>query len=84
MGIRVDAEPRPTAGVVRLRHGVVVPVAGRAAPLYDDLPFFRTVVDNLEMTLAKSSLEVARGYLELVPDAALRDDLFGEIEREQR
>ena len=50
--------------------------------LYDDLPFFRTVVDNLEMTLAKSSLEVARGYLELVPDAALRDDLFGEIERE--
>jgi phosphoenolpyruvate carboxylase len=50
--------------------------------LYDDLPFFRTVVDNLEMTLAKSSLEVARGYLELVPDAALRHDLFGEIERE--
>ena len=26
------------------------------------------------MTLAKSSLEVARGYLELVPDAELRDD----------
>jgi phosphoenolpyruvate carboxylase len=50
--------------------------------LYDDLPFFRTVVDNLEMTLAKSSLEVARGYLDLVPDAALRDDLFSEIERE--
>ena len=50
--------------------------------LYEELPFFRTVVDNLEMTLAKSSLEVARGYLELVPDAALRDELFGEIERE--
>jgi phosphoenolpyruvate carboxylase len=50
--------------------------------LYDDLPFFRTVVDNLEMTLAKSSLEVARGYLSLVPDAAVRDELFGEIERE--
>jgi phosphoenolpyruvate carboxylase len=50
--------------------------------LYDDLPFFRTVVDNLDMTLAKSSLDVARGYLELVSDAALRDELFGEIERE--
>jgi phosphoenolpyruvate carboxylase len=50
--------------------------------LYEELPFFRTVVDNLEMTLAKSSLEVARGYLELVPDRALRDAMFGEIERE--
>ena len=50
--------------------------------LYDELPFFRTVVDNLDMTLAKSSLDVARGYLELVSNAALRDELFGEIERE--
>jgi phosphoenolpyruvate carboxylase len=50
--------------------------------LYDELPFFRTVVDNLEMTLAKSSLEVARGYLELVPDVELRETMFGPIERE--
>jgi phosphoenolpyruvate carboxylase len=50
--------------------------------LYDEVPFFRTVVDNLEMTLAKSSLEVARGYLELVPDADLCDAMFGPIERE--
>jgi phosphoenolpyruvate carboxylase len=35
--------------------------------LHRELPFFRTLVDNLEMTLAKSSLEVAREYLELVP-----------------
>jgi phosphoenolpyruvate carboxylase len=48
--------------------------------LYEELPFFRTVVDNLEMTLAKSSLEVARGYLELVPEA-LRG-LFEPVERE--
>jgi phosphoenolpyruvate carboxylase len=39
--------------------------------LYDELPFFRSLVDNVEMTLAKSSLEVARGYLALVDDAAL-------------
>ena len=56
--------------------------ADESRRLYEELPFFRTVVDNLEMTLAKSSLEVARGYLELVPDAAFRDELFGEIERE--
>lgn len=50
--------------------------------LYEELPFFRTVVDNLEMTLAKSSLEVARGYLALVPDSDLRDAMFASIERE--
>ena len=50
--------------------------------LYDTLPFFRMIVDNLEMTLAKSSLEVARGYLELVADAGLGDAMFAPIERE--
>jgi phosphoenolpyruvate carboxylase len=34
--------------------------------LYGSLPFFRSLVDNLEMTLAKSRLEIAREYLELV------------------
>jgi phosphoenolpyruvate carboxylase len=38
--------------------------------LYDELPFFRSLVDNVEMALAKSSLEVARGYLALVEDDA--------------
>jgi len=50
--------------------------------LYDGVPFFRSLVDNLEMTLAKSSLEVARGYLSLVPDTELRERLFAEIARE--
>jgi phosphoenolpyruvate carboxylase len=35
--------------------------------LYRSFPFFRSLVENLEMTLAKSSLEIARGYLALVP-----------------
>ena len=42
--------------------------------LYERLPFFRAIVDNLEMTLAKSSLSIARGYLSLVSDpSAVRD-----------
>jgi phosphoenolpyruvate carboxylase len=36
--------------------------------LYREWPFFRSVVDNLEMTLAKSSLRIAEQYLALVPD----------------
>jgi phosphoenolpyruvate carboxylase len=36
--------------------------------LYRDWPFFRSLVENLEMTLAKSSLEIASAYLELVDD----------------
>jgi phosphoenolpyruvate carboxylase len=46
--------------------------------LYERLPFFRAVVDNLEMTLAKSSLSIARGYLRLVEDPTP----FEEIEAE--
>ena len=38
--------------------------------LYREWPFFRSIVENLEMTLAKSSLEIARTYLDLVPDRA--------------
>jgi phosphoenolpyruvate carboxylase len=46
--------------------------------LYDGLPFFRVLVDNVEMTLAKSSLEVARGYLALVGDEALYQEIEAE------
>ena len=50
--------------------------AGKLRDLYERLPFFRAVIDNLEMTLAKSSLSIARGYLALVRDP----DPFGAIE----
>ncbi len=51
---------------------------GELRDLYERLPFVRAVVDNLEMTLAKSSLSIARGYLRLVDDASL----FARIETE--
>ena len=50
--------------------------------LYRGWPFFRTFVENLEMTLAKSSIEIARGYLRLVPRSPARERLWGVIEAE--
>ena len=49
--------------------------------LYARLPFVRAVIDNLEMTLAKSSLPIARGYLPLVADGGLFDEIEAEYAR---
>ncbi len=49
--------------------------------LYREWPFFRSLVENLEMTLAKSSLGISAGYLELVDDARLYGPIAEEHER---
>ena len=49
--------------------------------LYRDWGFFRSLVQNLEMTLAKSSLEIAREYLGLVADERLWATVAAEHER---
>ena len=49
--------------------------------LYRGWAFFRSLVENLEMTLAKSSLEIAAGYLDLVGDASLYEPIRAEHER---
>ena len=54
---------------------------GELRRLYRSWAFFRTLVENLEMTLAKSSLEIAAGYLDLVEDASLYEPIRAEHER---
>jgi phosphoenolpyruvate carboxylase len=49
--------------------------------LYAEWPFFRALVQNLEMTLAKSSIEIAREYLALVGDDSLWPAIAEEHER---
>jgi phosphoenolpyruvate carboxylase len=43
-------------------------------------PFFQTTLDNMEMVLAKSDMQIARRYLTLVEDPALAAGIFGRIE----
>ena len=50
--------------------------------LYREWPFFRTLLSNMDMVLAKSSIAIASRYAELVPDAALRESIFERIRRE--
>ncbi len=45
-------------------------------------PFFRTLLSNLDMVLAKSDLAIAARYAGLVPDAGLRDRVFARIRGE--
>ena len=45
-------------------------------------PFFRSVLSNMDMVLAKTDLAIASRYAELVPDATLRREVFGRIEAE--
>ena len=47
-----------------------------------DWPFFRTLLSNMDMVLAKSDLALASRYAELVSDARLRKKIYSTIEAE--
>ena len=50
--------------------------------LYQEWPFFRSQLSNMDMVLAKSSIAIARRYSELVEDKELRIRIFGRIHAE--
>jgi phosphoenolpyruvate carboxylase len=50
--------------------------------MYQGWPFFRTLVDFMQMTLAKSDLRIAQTYASLVSDAEIRDRLWKRISEE--
>ena len=45
-------------------------------------PFWRSVLSNMDMVMAKSDLGIASRYAGLVPDARLRKAVFGKISEE--
>ena len=55
---------------------------GRLSDLYEQWPFFRSVLSNMAMVMSKSDLGLAARYAELVPDVELRDKVFGMISDE--
>ena len=50
--------------------------------MHKQWPFFRTLLSNLDMVLAKSDLRIAARYVELVQDKRLAKRIFGAIQAE--
>jgi phosphoenolpyruvate carboxylase len=50
--------------------------------MYREWGFFRTMLSNMEMVLAKSNIGIASRYAELVPDRHVRDKIFQAIRAE--
>ena len=50
--------------------------------MYVEWPFFRTLLSNMDMVLAKSDLALASRYAELVADKRLRTKIYSMIEAE--
>jgi phosphoenolpyruvate carboxylase len=50
--------------------------------MYREWPFFKTLLDNAQLIIAKADMEIARRYAELVGDQALAEEVFGAIRAE--
>jgi phosphoenolpyruvate carboxylase len=55
---------------------------GRLRDMYRTWPFFSALLDNAEVSLAKTDLEIAGRYSQLVHPAGLRAAIFAKIEEE--
>jgi phosphoenolpyruvate carboxylase len=53
--------------------------SSRLVELHRRWPFFRSIIDNMGMVLAKTDLGIAQRYADLVDDVDLRDRVFGAI-----
>jgi phosphoenolpyruvate carboxylase len=50
--------------------------------MYQNWPFFRGLMSNMDMVLSKTDMGIASRYAQLVEDVELRERIFGAIERE--
>ncbi len=71
--------PEPAGGSVRTADKERLALLQK---MYRQWPFFRVLLSNVDMVLAKSDLALASRYAELVADARLRKRIFATIEGE--
>jgi Phosphoenolpyruvate carboxylase len=55
---------------------------GKLKEMYSEWPFFRVLLDNIQMALAKSDLGIARDYSLLVKDRNAANQIIDDIEKE--
>jgi phosphoenolpyruvate carboxylase len=47
--------------------------------MYNEWPFFRTAIDNAQVSLGKADMGIAKLYASLVKDEKIRDEVYGAI-----
>jgi len=52
--------------------------------MYEEWPFFRSILTNLQTSLAKTDISIAAQYAEMVADNELRERIHGEIASEHK
>jgi phosphoenolpyruvate carboxylase len=52
--------------------------------MYDGWPFFKTMLNNTELSLLKADMEISALYVDLVPDKKLADGIFNSIRAEYK
>jgi phosphoenolpyruvate carboxylase len=48
--------------------------------MYHEWPFFRTIIDNTQISLGKADMDIARRYAGLVESEPVRQQIFGQVE----
>jgi phosphoenolpyruvate carboxylase len=50
--------------------------------MFESWPFFRSLLDNTEMSLLKADMDIARMYSDLAPERALAEMVFNDVQAE--
>jgi phosphoenolpyruvate carboxylase len=50
--------------------------------MYENFPFFRTLIDTVQMAVAKADLVIAKEYSAMTSNVEARDRIYGQIESE--
>jgi phosphoenolpyruvate carboxylase len=77
--VRAELDEGPAPGLLRTADKERLALLQK---MYRQWPFFRVLLSNVDMVLAKSDLALASRYAELVADARLRKRIFATIEAE--